>query len=584
MKMALKLYFKYTPLWYFIYRLIQIIIYTLLSLCYSILMPATVASFFAGSIGFYRVVVIFAVILLFNSIVLIINKVIEYYISPKLNYIYSNGINMILFRKMNKVSLQYYDNSEFFDKYNLAKEKTLPTVVSSAGWIFNIVGQAVSIGTLLTTIALLDPAILLFMVGCVIISVVIQIIGVIITLSLEKESVNINHIFEYVSRTFYLKRYAIDQRYTNISDVNIHLYLNTIDRMKGIISKYIKKAMPLDCLETGVTDIILYFGILIFSCYRIVVLKLYSAGELVALLTSSVALFRKLSDMGGVITQLVDIKKNMGFYTDFMAYTEDHSSISQEIKESLTKEINLQDLSFSYGDKPALFNISLNIPVGSTLAILGPNGAGKSTLVKILLGLYSEYSGSVTFDGIESTDLNEQSFNNLFMVVNQAPVIYEMSIAENILFRTCETNEDKNVVWDVLQKVGLKNKIMQYKDGIDTVIGNEFHTDGVQLSGGEIQKIAIARCLANKKKILIMDEPSSHLDPLSERMLFDIFGLLKDELTFIVITHNILNVIHADKIVWMEDGHIEEVGTHEQLINLGKKYARAYGSLYNTLK
>lgn len=584
MRIALKLYFKYTPLWYFIYQLIQIIIYTLLSLCYSILMPATVAAFFAGSIGFYRVAVIFTVLLLFNCIVLIINKVIGYYINPKLNYIYNNGINMLLFRKMNRVSLQYYDNSEFFDKYNLAKEKTLSTVVSSAGWILNIVGQAVSIGTLLTTIALLDPAILLFMVGCVIVSVIIQIIAVIITLRLEKESVNINHIFEYVSRTFYLKRYAVDQRYTNISDVNIHLYLNTIDRMKGIISKYIKRAMPLDCLETGVTDIILYFGILIFSCYRIAILKLYFAGELVALLTSSVALFCKLSDMGGVITQLVDIKKNMEFYTDFMAYTEDHSSINQEIKESLTKEINLHDLSFSYGDTPVLSNISLNIPVSSTLAILGPNGAGKSTLVKILLGLYSEYSGSVTFDGIESTDLNEQSFNNLFMVVNQVPVIYEMSIAENILFRTCETDEDINAVWDVLQKVGLKNKIMQYKDGIDTVIGNEFHTDGVQLSGGEIQKIAIARCLINKKKILIMDEPSSHLDPLSERMLFDLFSTLKDELTFIVVTHNIHNVIHADKIVWMEDGHIEEVGTHEQLINLGKKYATAYNSLYNTLK
>ncbi len=231
-----------------------------------------------------------------------------------------------------------------------------------------------------------------------------------------------------------------------------------------------------------------------------------------------------------------------------------------------------------------MHDISLRISAGSTVALIGPNGAGKSTLVKILQGLYNDYSGHVIYDETDISNLSEQSFAELFMVVNQVPVIYEMTIAENILLRPCETDDDKAAVWDLLQKVGLKDKIAQYKDGINTVIGNEFHTDGIQLSGGEAQKIAIARSLFNKKKILVLDEPSSHLDPLSERQLFDLFASLKNELTFIVITHNIHNIVDADQIVWLEDGKVEEAGTHEQLLKLGKKYAEAYNSLYNTLR
>lgn len=584
MKTALKYYFKYVPKYYFISLLIQTVVVALLSLGDSVLVPSIVAAYFAETVEINVVIIAILSLLFVNIAYACIIKIIEHRTVPKLNRDFSKGINMLLFTKMNSISLHYYDNPDFYDKYNLAKQNTLPSIYASAGLILNTVSQIVSIGTMLTLIALIDPVILLFMIACAVISVVIQIMISVVSLKMQKESVGIKHIFEYVSRTFYLKRYALDQRYTDIADVNLCLYRSTIGKVDSLIKKMLKRVMPLDCLDASVTDVLIYFSILIFSCYRITVLNQYSAGELVAVLTSSIALFGHLSGVGSLLTQLVDINKRMGFFKDFMAYPDNHVAENQVEKCSLSKEIVVDDLCFSYGDKQVLHDISLRIPAGSTVALIGPNGAGKSTLVKILQGLYDDYSGHVIYDETDISDLSEQSFSELFMVVNQVPVIYEMTIAENILLRPCETDDDKATVWDLLQKVGLKDKIAQYKDGINTVIGNEFHTDGIQLSGGEAQKIAIARSLFNKKKILVLDEPSSHLDPLSERQLFDLFASLKNELTFIVITHNIHNIIDADQIVWLEDGKVEEAGTHEQLLKLGKKYAEAYNSLYNTLR
>ncbi len=584
MKTAIKFYFKYTPVWFFIYRIVTTVVSSLIPIAYSVLIPSTVAAYFAGTVGFEKVATVICVVLIINLTYVIINKVVEYQINPKLNYNFAKGINMLLFNKMNNVSLQYYDDPKFYDKYNLAKQNTLPAVSSSANIILSIVEQTISIGTLLTMITLIDPTILLFMAGCAVIAVIIQIIEAIITLKLQKECANISHIFEYVSRTFYLKRYALDGRYTDISDINLDLYRTTTVKQEKLLRKFMKKVMPLDCLDASVRDILIYFSIVIFSCYRITVLKQYSAGELVAVLTSSLALFSRLSGIGNIISGLFDVKTHMGFFNDFMSTPENRSGKSEASKSTLSKEIVVQDLSFSYGEKEVLHGVSLKIPATSTTALIGPNGAGKSTLIKLLLGLYSEYSGTISLDGMNALDINEQSFSELFMVVNQSPVIYEMTVAENILLRSCESEDDKAAVWNILQKVGLKDKIMQYKAGIDTVIGNEFHADGIQLSGGEMQKIALARCLCHKKKVLILDEPSSNLDPISERSLFDLFASLKNELTFIIITHNIHNTVDADQIIWLENGRIEEAGTHEQLMKLGKKYATTYDSLYNTLK
>ena len=275
MKTALKYYFKYVPKYYFISLLIQTVVVALLSLGDSVLVPSIVAAYFAETVEINVVIIAILSLLFVNIAYACIIKIIEHRTVPKLNRDFSKGINMLLFTKMNSISLHYYDNPDFYDKYNLAKQNTLPSIYASAGLILNTVSQIVSIGTMLTLIALIDPVILLFMIACAVISVVIQIMISVVSLKMQKESVGIKHIFEYVSRTFYLKRYALDQRYTDIADVNLCLYRSTIGKVDSLIKKMLKRVMPLDCLDASVTDVLIYFSILIFSCYRITVLNQY---------------------------------------------------------------------------------------------------------------------------------------------------------------------------------------------------------------------------------------------------------------------------------------------------------------------
>ena len=167
MKTALKYYFKYVPKYYFISLLIQTVVVALLSLGDSVLVPSIVAAYFAETVEINVVIIAILSLLFVNIAYVCIIKIIEHRTVPKLNRDFSKGINMLLFTKMNSISLHYYDNPDFYDKYNLAKQNTLPSIYASAGLILNTVSQIVSIGAMLTLIALIDPVILLFMIACI---------------------------------------------------------------------------------------------------------------------------------------------------------------------------------------------------------------------------------------------------------------------------------------------------------------------------------------------------------------------------------------------------------------------------------
>jgi len=210
------------------------------------------------------------------------------------------------------------------------------------------------------------------------------------------------------------------------------------------------------------------------------------------------------------------------------------------------------------------------------IAIVGHNGAGKTTLIKLLLRFYDPTQGTISMDKFDYHQLNVKDLRRKFSVVFQDYQYYSLTVAENVLMRECLNEDDRHTVIESLQKSGLYDKIRMLPKGIDAVLTKEFDEHGVILSGGETQKLALARVFARDSEIIILDEPSSSLDPLAEHEMHKNMLEAQAEKTVIIISHRLSTTISADTICYMENGEIIEKGDHKDLMNLNGKYANMF--------
>lgn len=219
-----------------------------------------------------------------------------------------------------------------------------------------------------------------------------------------------------------------------------------------------------------------------------------------------------------------------------------------------------------------LEDISFKIKKGDKIAIVGFNGAGKTTLIKLMLGLYHPFSGEILINGINIEKFNRKILYDLFSAVFQEITSFSLSITENIVLNDdVEINKLENVT----KKTMLFNKINDLPFKFDSIISRDIDDNGIELSGGELQKLLIARGLYKESKIIILDEPTSALDAISELELYENLNEILDK-TAVFISHRLSSVKFCDKVLFMDKGKIIEYGTHEELLSLGKKYAELF--------
>lgn len=230
-------------------------------------------------------------------------------------------------------------------------------------------------------------------------------------------------------------------------------------------------------------------------------------------------------------------------------------------------EIVVEHLSFKYPgcEKYVLKDFSFTFSSGKHYAIVGKNGAGKSTLVKLLLGLYDEYEGRILINGIDMRSLAKDDIINIYSVVFQDYAKYALTIMENILLDYPSDAENTQKVYDTLKQLNLFQDIQKLKEGLHTYLG-KLDSNGTDLSEGQWQKIAIARCAMVDAGIYILDEPSSSLDPISEKHLYDMYNHVFDKKTTIVITHRLGNTKNQDEIIVLDEGMVAEYGNHSSLM------------------
>lgn len=236
-------------------------------------------------------------------------------------------------------------------------------------------------------------------------------------------------------------------------------------------------------------------------------------------------------------------------------------------------ELRLDHVSLRYpgAERDTIHDLSLTIHPGEKLAIVGLNGAGKSTLVKLLCGFFDPTEGSVTLDGIDIREFNRQEYYELFSAVFQEYSVLDVTVAENVA-QSVEHIDRKRVA-DCLEKAGLTEMVEKLPQGMDAHVGRNVYLDGMEFSGGQTQRLMLARALYKDGPVLVLDEPTAALDPIAENDIYMKYNDMTEGKTSVFISHRLASTRFCDRIIFLENGSIAEEGTHEELLRLGGGYA-----------
>ncbi|MBD5085137.1 MAG: ABC transporter ATP-binding protein [Clostridiales bacterium] len=238
--------------------------------------------------------------------------------------------------------------------------------------------------------------------------------------------------------------------------------------------------------------------------------------------------------------------------------------------------IELRDVSFRYpgAEKDTISHLNLTIRPGEKLAVVGKNGAGKTTLIKLICGFYDPTEGQVLLDGEDIRQYDRRDYYKLFSAVFQQFSLLAGTMAENVA-QSAEVDLPR--MWDCLERAGVADKIRSLPQQENTHLGREVYLDGVDLSGGQTQRLMLARALYKNAPVVVLDEPTAALDPIAESDLYQRYSDLTGNCTSVYISHRLASTRFCDRVLLVEDGGIAEEGTHEELLARGGRYAYLFG-------
>ena len=469
--------------------------------------------------------------------------------------------------KISKVSAIQYENAATLDSINKAEmginnifNMVFSFIMMMAFFLPYVLFMGIWIFTIKPVLAIV---IVISMMPCLL----TKLVQVGMYSKLEDEVAPLRRSFDYYESCICSKEYFKETRILGATGYFKSLYYDIMVMLNKKSLKVSRRAYGYDLA-----------GKLIGLAGYLIVLLLFvnallsgdiTAGTFAAIFTA----IAKMQEMlGNMINLAGDIGKNSGSIHNLLEFLDMSETDGTIDINDFCERIELKDVSFTYpkAKEKSLTDVNLTINKGETIAIVGHNGAGKSTLVRLITGIYQPTSGSVTIDGTATKDAKSAGLFRIMSGVFQKFQKYQMTLRENVMISDTDSERSDEEILVTLKKADVDINSQSYTDGLNTMLSREF--DGVDLSGGQWQRVSIARGINRDSKIIVLDEPTAAIDPIEETQIYKKFKEIADERTTILVTHRLGSARIADRIVVMENGRVTEIGTHDELIGKKGKY------------
>ncbi len=480
-----------------------------------------------------------------------------------------------LFRQAARVEIACYETPSFYDKYVRAMDEAYNRMMSVMRSFDGLIYKFIALAANSTLLFIIDPWLILF-------GLFPLVLGFFKRLeNIEKHAYQVDfkpikRREDYVRRTFYLGEYAKEMR---IGGMYVQMLFDLKETYKdfiGILKKHGVKRFIYTYIQKIGLEVVTILGATLYAVWRTMEGGGMQVGDCIVVLSSIGSISYALSNL---IQNFAEFGEHALFLEDvryFLDYTpkilDGESTMPQD-----TNELVVKDLSFRYegSESDTLKKINFTLRKGERIALVGSNGSGKTTLVKLLLRLYDPTEGKITLDGVDIKDLKISDYRDSFSTVFQDFKVFSLNVKDNVLLRKGKTG-DTELVSEALKESGVYEKIASLEKGLDSILTREFDDKGVNLSVGEQQKLSLARVFATDTPFVILDEPSSALDPIAEYKMFENMMRATKGRSVIFISHRLSSAVLADRVLLMDNGEIAETGTHKELMAADGKYAAMF--------